>query len=79
MLILLLMLVIFEVKSALFFCKSILFYTCVLVKQLQHIYTYYKTLTQEESLQQRGKADERNQIRRRRERLNRVCQAFLIM
>lgn len=35
-------------------------------------YTYYKTLTQEESLVRRGKAAERSRIRRRREGMIRV-------
>jgi len=35
-------------------------------------YTYYRTLTQEDSLKRRGKYEERKRIRRRRERLLRV-------
>lgn len=35
-------------------------------------YTYYRTLTQEDSLKRRGKYDERKKIRMRRERLLRV-------
>lgn len=31
-------------------------------------YTYYKTLCQEDSLKRRGKATDRNKVRRRRER-----------
>ena len=45
-------------------------------------YTYYKTLTQQESLERRGKLPERNKQRRRRQRLLRVrgylyCDSFM--
>lgn len=35
-------------------------------------YTYYKSLSQEESIQRRGKMTDRKKIRRRRERITRV-------
>ena len=52
---------------------------CVIVylTTTEAAYTYYKTLTQEESLVRRGKAAERNRIRRRRERMIRVSEAMI--
>ena len=44
---------------------------------LAAVYTYYRSLNQEESLRRRGKQDDRKRTRRRRERLLRVCVAFL--
>lgn len=40
-------------------------------------YTYYRTLTQNKSLQKRGKLEERNTVRRRKERTNRVSATYL--
>ena len=36
-------------------------------------YGHYRSICQEESLKRRGKHTERNAVRRRKERLNRVC------
>ena len=61
--------VMFEVNGCYSLLQNVLISVVTIIAAA---YTYYKTLTQGESLQRRGKADERNQTRRRRERLNRV-------
>ena len=43
------------------------------------VYTYYRSLSQESRLKLSGKHNERKQARRRRERLLRVCQSFVLM
>ena len=49
-------------------------FKCVLqyIVFLAAAYTYYRSLSQEESLRRRGKQGDRKMIRRRRERLLRV-------
>ena len=59
--------------------RSVYYYDTVCVHVLKiviHIvgaaYTYYHSLSQEASLERRGKKDQRDRARRQRERLNRV-------
>ena len=46
---------------------------CIFIFIIAASYTYYRTLCQEYSLKNRGKLDDRNKIRRRKERSIRVC------